>query len=328
MLAYFNIIIFFNVFLLLFHEKLATFINTYDKPDNIRKFHKFPVPLSGGLIIMINYIIYFFFIINFSNQQFDFKNLYTFLTPLFFFVIGFFDDKYTITASKKLFLLSIFTITFLLINESFLISQLNFHTFNKTINLNFTFSLFFTTLCILLFINALNMFDGINLQASFYCLSLFLFFAFKNYNYILSLTIMISLILFIILNFRNKSFLGDSGVYLLGFLISFIIISNYNLKNTIKIEEIFILMSIPGIDMFRLFIVRLVKKRHPFVSDRNHIHHIILKKFKFNNYLFILPTFFIFLLYVFYLNTKNIYLVFFFIISYFFIIFLKKNYKK
>ena len=40
-------------------------------------------------------------------------------------------------------------------------------------------------------------------------------------------------------------------------------------------EEIFIIMMVPGLDMFRLFIQRLLNK-NPF-GDRNHIHHLLLK---------------------------------------------------
>ena len=38
-------------------------------------------------------------------------------------------------------------------------------------------------------------------------------------------------------------------------------------------------MSLPGVDMFRLFLLRLKKKRNPFSPDRNHIHHLLNKKF-------------------------------------------------
>ena len=78
------------------------------------------------------------------------------------------------------------------------------------------------------------------------------------------------------LNFRNKTFLGDSGTHVLAFIISYIIIKQYNYSfQKISIEEIFILMMIPGIDMLRLFIQRLSKLNNPFVADRNHIHHLL-----------------------------------------------------
>ena len=31
--------------------------------------------------------------------------------------------------------------------------------------------------------------------------------------------------------------------------------------------------------MMRLFFQRIIKKKHPFSPDRNHIHHILLNKF-------------------------------------------------
>ena len=35
---------------------------------------------------------------------------------------------------------------------------------------------------------------------------------------------------------------------------------------------------LPGIDMFRLFIERLINKQNPFKPDRNHFHHLLQKK--------------------------------------------------
>ena len=61
------------------------------------------------------------------------------------------------------------------------------------------------------------------------------------------------------------------------------IMSAYNSKfsNIKSVEEIFLLLCIPGIDMFRLFITRLLNKKNPFKPDRNHFHHLL--QLKFNN---------------------------------------------
>ena len=40
-------------------------------------------------------------------------------------------------------------------------------------------------------------------------------------------------------------------------------------------DEIFIILLIPSIDMLRLFLVRLIKKKSPFKGDLNHLHHIV-----------------------------------------------------
>ena len=128
--------------------------------------------------------------------------------------------------------------------------------------------------------NALNMFDGINLQSGFYCLLIFCVFIYKNIFFNLSLSIIISLILFLYLNFRNKIYLGESGIQFLAFLISYIFIKSTNFQNfTFYADEIFIIMAIPGLDMFRLFIARLISGKHPFKPDTNHIHHLISNYF-------------------------------------------------
>ena len=51
-----NIIFFFqiisNIIFFLNYKKLSKLINIYDKPDKIRKFHKQPVPILGGILIL------------------------------------------------------------------------------------------------------------------------------------------------------------------------------------------------------------------------------------------------------------------------------------
>jgi UDP-GlcNAc:undecaprenyl-phosphate GlcNAc-1-phosphate transferase len=37
-------------------------------------------------------------------------------------------------------------------------------------------------------------------------------------------------------------------------------------------------MQVPGLDLLRLAIQRIYNKKHPFNPDRNHIHHLLLKK--------------------------------------------------
>ena len=38
-------------------------------------------------------------------------------------------------------------------------------------------------------------------------------------------------------------------------------------------------MILPGIDMFRVFIERVLNKKSPFVADKNHIHHILIRNY-------------------------------------------------
>jgi UDP-GlcNAc:undecaprenyl-phosphate GlcNAc-1-phosphate transferase len=81
------------------------------------------------------------------------------------------------------------------------------------------------------------------------------------------------------LNFKNKIFLGDSGTLFLGFVISYYAIMIYEKNNLFNVEDIFLMMMIPGIDMFRLFLFRIFKNKNPFIGDNLHLHHLILNKF-------------------------------------------------
>ncbi len=38
-----------------------------DQPDNLRKIHKKPVPLAGGILLFLNLFI-FFLLVNFHNE--------------------------------------------------------------------------------------------------------------------------------------------------------------------------------------------------------------------------------------------------------------------
>jgi UDP-GlcNAc:undecaprenyl-phosphate GlcNAc-1-phosphate transferase len=78
---------------------------------------------------------------------------------------------------------------------------------------------------------------------------------------------------------KNKIFMGDGGTLFLGCLISMLVIKNYQAGNFLGIDEIFLLMMLPGLDMFRLFIQRIYNKKKPFVGDREHIHHYLTKIF-------------------------------------------------
>ena len=98
-------------------------------------------------------------------------------------------------------------------------------------------------------------------------------------NYFINF-IFISLIIFLFFNLKNKLYMGDSGIYFISFLISLYTISSYNFgTSNLSSEKIFLIFMIPGIDMFRLFCLRLYKKKNPFKGDLYHLHHLLIKSF-------------------------------------------------
>ena len=224
-----------NLFILTFYKPIINFFNIYDENDGIRKFQKKPVPVIGGLIIVLNiFIIFlysFFLKINFTDSYFFINNRDTFsffIGLLFFYLFGLYDDKFNLNANNKLLITSILIIFPISIDNNLLISNLKFSFLSNIIELN-NFSYFFTILSFLLFINALNMLDGINMQAASYALLIFLIFISKSIFINISIVIAISLFFFLILNSKNKAYMGDGGIYLLSYVISYIFIKSYRL---------------------------------------------------------------------------------------------------
>jgi len=271
-------LIVFNIIIFFYFNKIEKKIKIYDYPDKIRKFHKKSTPMLGGAIIFFSLTIIFIYEYFFNNNDlaqlgFYKKNiLLFFIFCLIIFFTYLFDDIKGIKPNFKLFLLLIFITLYLILDNSLILSNLKIKFLGKIFFLH-SFSIFFTLLCFLLFINAFNMFDGINLQCGSYSLLIFIIFLFFIKN-IFFLYFIIPLIFFLILNYLDKCFLGNSGSALLAFIISVLCIKLHNI-NRFYADDIFLLMCIPGYELLRLAFVRLLEKKHPFYPDRNHIHHLI-----------------------------------------------------
>jgi UDP-GlcNAc:undecaprenyl-phosphate GlcNAc-1-phosphate transferase len=271
-------LIVFNIIIFFYFNKIEKKIKIYDYPDKIRKFHKKSTPMLGGAIIFFSLTIIFIYEYFFNNNDlaqlgFYKKNiLLFFIFSLIIFFTYLFDDIKGIKPNFKLFLLLIFITLYLILDNSLILSNLKIKFLGKIFFLH-SFSIFFTLLCFLLFINAFNMFDGINLQCGSYSLLIFIIFLFFIKN-IFFLYFIIPLIFFLILNYLDKCFLGNSGSALLAFIISVLCIKLHNI-NRFYADDIFLLMCIPGYELLRLAFVRLLEKKHPFYPDRNHIHHLI-----------------------------------------------------
>jgi len=326
----FNLIIFLNI------DFIIKKYGVYDYPDKIRKTHKKKTSLSGGLIIFLN-ILVIIYCYSFQGSQFEnlikyfFNNniIYLFLFLFYLtviFLFGFFDDKFNISANKKIIFLLIFIFFLISLDSSLVISKINFSFSNDVFYLK-ELNFFFTVLCFLLFINAFNMFDGINLQSGLYSIYIFIIFFYFSEDF-LFLIILIPLVAFLYFNFKNKIFLGNSGSYLIGFLISYFTIKMFNNFNNIFSDEIFLLMLMPGFDMLRLFIFRLLNKKNPFVSDNNHFHHLLYSNYNFT-YAIIINFFLSVMPFILGFFVPSYIAFLFFLIMYFsFLTFLKNNDQK
>lgn len=267
----------------LFFEKIKSIINIYDDSNlDKRKIHLGKIPPIGGVIFFLIFSIYFTFNIFFNLENkliFTFKEqLIILITSSLIFFVGLIDDKHSLSPLKKSLIFISITLILLLNNPQLQIRFIRFDTIVSVITLE-DFTVFFTLFCIFCFINAFNMFDGINLQSGFYLLLFFLVFLIKGIDSLFFISLIIPLTLFLFNNYKNRVFLGNNGTYFLSFLISIYLIKSNIVISKISVEEILILLIIPGLDMIRLFLTRFSKGKSPFLPDKNHIHHLLLNNF-------------------------------------------------
>jgi UDP-GlcNAc:undecaprenyl-phosphate GlcNAc-1-phosphate transferase len=279
----FYLILAINVLFFLFFQKIQNKLNIFDKPNLKRKIHTNPTSSAGGILFTLCLLIYFtsvFFGIdkNFLSYR---ENFSIIIFIFFFFIMGIYDDKFHVQPYTRLLFSIFFILILLLLNNNFIIKELRFSFLNYIV-LPQNFEILFTVICALLFINACNMFDGINLQFGLYIFLLSIIFYSKNLLPDLQITIIVCCLFFLYFNFNKKLFIGNNGTLVIGALFSVLFIKFYNFENSLLFaDEIFLYMSVPGFDLARVSFARLINGKNIFEADKNHIHHLLHQKFNF-----------------------------------------------
>lgn len=254
--------------------------------DNInsRSSHSVSSTRSGGLGIFISIFITSTIFYLTGNVLFD----YSLLVPLsLLLIVGLYDDLYQLDFKLK-FVFQIIAAK-IIIDNGLLVE--NLHGFAGIYELNRVVAQLFTIFIILAIINSINFIDGIDglaISVLIVFVTSFEFFSMANSPFLLLSLICISSILplyYFNLREKNKVFLGDSGSLFFGGLVSiyviYILSNNYIIKPEFDLHKIVFVISIlsyPIFDMTRIFFLRVINGKSPFEADKNHIHHMILKK--------------------------------------------------
>jgi UDP-N-acetylmuramyl pentapeptide phosphotransferase/UDP-N-acetylglucosamine-1-phosphate transferase len=258
--------------------------NNYIDTINNRSSHSSVATRTGGvsLFATLFLISVYFYLTGYEIYEFSL------LIPLsVLMVIGLYDDISGVDFELK-FIFQIITAK-IIIDNGLIID--NLHGFAGIYELSRIIAQLLTIFIIVAVINSINFIDGIDGLAStivILFISGFEFFSISLTSYInLSTVLIASLIPLYYFNFRkkNKVFLGDSGSLFLGGIISIYVIriltNDYIIKPEYDLHKILFVISIlfyPIIDIVRIFFLRLIKGKSPFRPDKNHIHHLVLKK--------------------------------------------------
>jgi UDP-N-acetylmuramyl pentapeptide phosphotransferase/UDP-N-acetylglucosamine-1-phosphate transferase len=293
----------------------------YFKPQS---FHKRPVLCFGGSSIYILFLIIFLFF----NLKF-FNHFFLFSTVAFF--IGLVDDlKIKLRPLFRLMLIFVFFFTiikFLNIN----INDFNIDFLNKILKKYYYLELIFITFCFVFIINGSNFIDGFNGLLTLHVLIILLILNFINYyflNYdllIFGVIIFFAILSFAFFNFpKARLFLGDGGSYLMGALISYLVIQTSNYNSNIPSFFFCCLLYYLFFEVFFSFVRKFFyENNNPLAPDKNHLHMLffskIIRKKKLSNANFI-TGFYINVIYVltlipiFYFYNNNLFLKYYFFI--------------
>ena len=273
-------------------------LHLYDQPDK-RKVHQLPIPRLGGVaflpivIITIAMIIVVVLRLGYdADILWESSIIQHFLAYLsgamMLYSVGLYDDVHGVSYKVK-FVIQIISAAILCVSGLW-VADLSYVFFIREIP--WWIGMPFTILAVVYVTNALNLIDGIDGLAS--GLSIIALAVIAGLNIILGHTawamiamamigVLLAFFYFNVFGKKNKTFMGDAGSLTLGYTLSFLILHfwqrdpvwNPALHN-IGIVAISTII-IPMFDVVRVMISRIRDGRDPFLPDKNHIHHKLMR---------------------------------------------------
>lgn len=273
------------------YRKFIILFRIYGRPKK-RDFSKTPIPNSSGIVFLFLLIIGTLVIYPFSNSPSELLAIIAGATIIA--LSGFWDDLKIARVREKL-LYQIIVVSGSLIFLDLTIS--NLHGFLNIYSIPFWIGFPFSVFIGVFMINAFNLIDGIDGLAGFIGISAFvsfavLFWALDYSEYFGLCVLMFGILLsYLPFNFstKKKTFMGDSGSMLIGYLLFILTMTFLDNKEPIieKLVDRSILpiapmtiFFVPMLDTLSIYIFRILKGRSPFSPDRLHLHHMMLKLLK------------------------------------------------
>lgn len=271
-------------FISLFLTPLMMFIakkrKIIDMPSS-RKSHTEPVPLMGGIAILLASIVSF---ILFSRSDANYILPVLVLGATCISIMGLIDDILSLSAKRRLVILFIISIIVFYGCLQFYFSAQ--HLIRGSLLGIAVFSVFIVV-WIVGVTNAINFSDGLDGLASYLsCISAISFaiiFAHQGRDMLalpMSLALFGAIAGFIPYN-RNPAmiFMGDSGSMFIGFMLSLLSISSMRYENTLYALVVPIyLLFVPVLDMGMSILRRIICRRPIMVPDKMHFHHQLNKR--------------------------------------------------
>lgn len=145
-------------------------------------------------------------------------------------------------------------------------------------------TIIFFTFSILVLMNGMNLIDGMNglfvFTAIFQLISFYFLGLLYNDHFLIYISIifLFPLLAFLIFNFPfGKIFMGDSGAYLYGFVISILTIYFFGKYNSLISWAAVLILFYPCMELLFSYIRKIRNEISPFEADNKHLHSLIFK---------------------------------------------------
>lgn len=272
--------------------KLAHKVGAIDIPKDDRRMHTRPIPLMGGLAMIIGFIVSLGFdLITTTNLLIADKKLLGLLTGIAIITLcGIVDDICTLKARYKLIFQLAAAISVVLISDSRITILSNPFGSSPYVELSPYISYPLTILWIVGITNAINFLDGLDGLAagvaSISSLSLFIVSLLRGdldpatavYTAVATAALAGSTLGFLPFNFNPaKVFMGETGSAFLGFTLGIISIQG-TLKSyaAISIAIPLLVLGVPLFDTTFAIIRRILTGKSIAEADRGHLHHRLI----------------------------------------------------
>ncbi|MFE8148809.1 UDP-N-acetylglucosamine--undecaprenyl-phosphate N-acetylglucosaminephosphotransferase [Brenneria goodwinii] len=275
-------IVFISAFIVLFFaRKAAIVIGLVDKPD-VRKQHHGNVPLVGGvsiyLALWILYALHPEWLPNFPLYMVCASALLT---------VGVLDDRFDLPVFPRIALQAL--VAGLMMYAGLYLTTLGNVLFGYELFLG-AWGYILTLFAVWGAINAFNMIDGIDgllgvlSCVTFGALAVLFYLGGHRELALWSLCMLAATLPYILLNLgvplgeRFKVFMGDAGSTLIGFTVIWLLMLATQKEEAVMHPVTALwLIAIPLMDMVTVMIRRIRRGDSPFKSDREHIHHILVR---------------------------------------------------
>lgn len=248
---------------------------TLDKFNSIQKIHKIPTIRVGGVAIFISLLITSFIIKDDTLIKLIISSIPVFLA-------GLIEDITKKVSPLLRLIFSLISAILVVIMFNYTIDQVDIMIIDKLLSIKVV-SVFLTILAISTFTNGMNIIDGLNglaLGTSFLIAITIFIISFNHFylpiNYI-SLAIIGTTIGIWFYNFPNgKIFIGDGGAYLLGFILSYLVIMWPEKNEYVSPFASLLLILYPLYELIRSFSRRaFTKDKSISQPDNCHFHSLV-----------------------------------------------------